>query len=185
MEALRAADDLLVARMRLDHVHADDDCLVHPGGDDDAAALLTPAALALWLRLASKRLPLCRLLALRLRALTALGPRDALALLLGRSLGDGDSLLGRSLLGLLARRLLGLCLGHRRLVAFGDRLRLGLRSLGLGHGRAGLLGRSLGVRLGRSLGGGLGLGLGLGLGGLFRRLFGLLVCLVQLFVCHR
>src|SRR5262245_34626664 len=182
MEALRAADDLLVARMRLYHVHADDDRLVHPGGDDDAAALLAPAALALRLRLARERLALCRLLALRLRALTALGPRDALALLLGRSLGDGDSLLGRSLLGLLARRLLGLCLGHRRLVVFGDRLRGGLRlrSLGLGHGRAGLLGRSLGVRLGRGLGGGLGLGRG----GLFRRLFGLLVCLVLLFVCH-
>src|SRR6476646_1510769 len=40
MELDGAADDLLVARMALDHVHLDDDRLVTGVRDDDAAALL-------------------------------------------------------------------------------------------------------------------------------------------------
>src|SRR5581483_3618367 len=57
VELHRAADDLLVARVRLDHVDLDDDRLVHRTRDDDAAALLRAAALVLGLRQADDRLP--------------------------------------------------------------------------------------------------------------------------------
>src|SRR5690348_10956845 len=47
VELLRAADHLLVLRVRLDRLDADDDRLVHRRRHDDAAAHLAPAALAL------------------------------------------------------------------------------------------------------------------------------------------
>src|ERR671922_717153 len=141
VEALRAPDDLLVLRVRLHDVDADDDRLSHRRRDDDAPPLLAPAALVLRPGQPRDRLALARLLALRRRALTALRPRDALPLLLGRR----DS--RRSLLdGCLLRRGL-LALGR---FGLGDRLGHGL--LGLGHGRTRLLGRSLRVGLGRRLG---------------------------------
>src|SRR5207248_4896354 len=79
VELRRSANDLLVARVRLDRVDLDDDRLVHRARDDDAAALLATAALARGLRQPDDRLPLLRLLALRLRAGRALRAREALA----------------------------------------------------------------------------------------------------------
>src|SRR5918994_6945037 len=87
VELLRAANDLLVARVRLHDVDADDDRLVHRRRDDDAAALLTPAALVFGLRQPGDRLPLGRLLPLGLRTLATLRTRDALPLRLGRDEG--------------------------------------------------------------------------------------------------
>src|SRR5262249_29012950 len=78
------ADDLLVARVRLDRVDLDDDRLVHRVRDDDAAALLPAAAFGLRLRRARDRLPLGGALPLRLRVRVALRARQALALLLLR-----------------------------------------------------------------------------------------------------
>src|SRR5215218_5691524 len=95
VEALGAADDLLVTRVRLHRLDADDDRLVHRGRDDDAATLLAPAALALGLRLPRNGLALARLFALRLRSRAALGPRDTLALLLHARHGGRLFLLGR------------------------------------------------------------------------------------------
>src|SRR5919108_5443049 len=66
VELRRTADDLLVARVRLDRVDLDDDRLVHRARDHDAAALLAAAALVLRLREPSDRLARLRLLALRL-----------------------------------------------------------------------------------------------------------------------
>src|SRR5919108_2896843 len=87
VELRRAANDLLVARVRLDRVHLHHDRLVHRARDDDAAALLAAAALVLGLRQARDRLARLRALALRPRARRALDPRQALALplRLGRS----------------------------------------------------------------------------------------------------
>src|SRR5439155_19689990 len=76
VELDRAADDLLVARVRLDHVDLDDDRLVAVVGHDDAAALLPAAALVVRLLGPRDRLARRRLLALRLRALPALRARD-------------------------------------------------------------------------------------------------------------
>src|SRR5215210_9530226 len=89
MELRRAADDLLVARVRLDRVDLDHDRLVHRARNDDAAALLAPAALVLGRRLADDRAPFGGTLALRLRVLVALRARQALALrlVLGRLRG--------------------------------------------------------------------------------------------------
>src|SRR5437868_2818756 len=56
VELRRAPDDLLVARMRLHRVDADDDRLLRRVGDDDAPALLAAATLGLGLRLAGERL---------------------------------------------------------------------------------------------------------------------------------
>src|SRR6186713_754458 len=64
VELRRAADDLLVPRVRLHRVHADDDRLVHRARDDDAAAFLAPASVAHGLRHAGDRLAALRLLAL-------------------------------------------------------------------------------------------------------------------------
>src|SRR6266542_2855275 len=72
MELRRAADHLLVAPVRLHRVDLDDDRLVHRVGDDDAAPLLTPAALVLGLLEPHDRLVRRGLLALRLRPLAAL-----------------------------------------------------------------------------------------------------------------
>src|SRR5919198_4814717 len=66
------ADDLLVARVRLDRVDLDDDRLVHRTGDDDATALLAAATLGLRLRRPRDRLALGRALPHRLRALPTL-----------------------------------------------------------------------------------------------------------------
>src|SRR6266540_764795 len=110
VELRAAADDLLVARVRLDRVDLDDDRLVHRAGDDDAAALLAAAALGLRLGRARDRLALGRALPQGLWTLPALCARNVLALLLlfrhrGRL---GRSLLGGSLrLRLGCRRLLG------------------------------------------------------------------------------
>src|SRR3954466_8838314 len=73
VELRRAADHLLVLRVRLDRVPADDDRFVHRRRDDDAAALLVAAAVALGLRQARDRLALSGLLTLRLGVLVALG----------------------------------------------------------------------------------------------------------------
>src|SRR6266540_3923201 len=79
VELLRAADHLLVARVQLDHVDLDDDRLVHRVRDDDAAALLPAAALALRLVLARDRLPLALdTRACGLRPLAAVATRDVL-----------------------------------------------------------------------------------------------------------
>src|SRR4051812_46085553 len=58
MELGRAADHLLVARVRAHGLDLDHDRLVHRGRDDDAAALLAPAALVLGLREPRDRLAL-------------------------------------------------------------------------------------------------------------------------------
>src|SRR5437763_16196814 len=158
VELRAAANDLLVARMRLDRVDLDDDRLVHRARDDDAAALLAPATLGLRLRRPADRLALGRALAHGLRALPALRARDVLALLL--LLGHGCRLGRRLLLGG------SLCLGC---------LFLGCRLFGRGLFGSRLFGRSLfdSLSLGRSL---LGRGL-------FDRLsFGCLF--VLLFVSH-
>src|SRR5215218_2500742 len=184
VELLRPADNLLVARMRLDGLHLDDDRLVHRARDDDAAPLLAATAIGLGLRRPRDRLALGGTLARRFRPLTAQRARDALLLALrlrpGRGLDGGGELLGGRLFG---HRLLGDgLLGHGLL---GGRL-LGDGLLGrrfLGHGLLGgrlrsrrlLSGRLLGHRLlvGSSLRhrlGGCGL-LVLGRGGLGGRLF--------------
>src|SRR5919109_3535803 len=67
VELAGAADDLLVHRVRLHRVHADDDRLVHPVRDDDASPLLPRTTLVVWLRKADYRLPLGGLLATGLR----------------------------------------------------------------------------------------------------------------------
>src|SRR6266702_4817215 len=61
VELRRAPDHLLVAGMLLLRLDPDDDRLVHRARDDDAAALLLAAELALGLRLAGDRLALLRL----------------------------------------------------------------------------------------------------------------------------
>ena len=77
-----APDDLLVLRMRLDHVDLDDDRLVHRARDDDAAPLLAAAAVVLGLRLADDRLPLAgRGGAARARLLRTQRAREPLLLL--------------------------------------------------------------------------------------------------------
>src|SRR5688500_12356852 len=121
LEALRAADDLLVARVGLDRVDLDHDRLVALVRNDGAEPLLAAAELALGLRQADDRLAFRRLLALDatlLRARTERA-RQALALRLRAGLrggggglggGLGGRLLGGSLLcrgGLLGDRLLG------------------------------------------------------------------------------
>src|SRR5262249_58075975 len=78
VELHAAADDLLVARVRLDRVDLHDDRLVHRVRDDDAAALLTAAALRLRLRCARNRLALRWSFSRRLRVRVALGARQAL-----------------------------------------------------------------------------------------------------------
>src|SRR5438105_5021982 len=76
MELDRAADDLLVLRVRLDDVDLDDDRLVALVGDDYAAAFLTPCGVGRGLLGPDDRLPRLRLLARRLRARAALRPRN-------------------------------------------------------------------------------------------------------------
>src|SRR5919197_4123370 len=80
VELRRAADDFLVARVRLDRVDLDHDRLVHRARDDDAPALLPAAALALRLRQPGDWLARLRALAPRPRAWTPLHARQALAL---------------------------------------------------------------------------------------------------------
>src|SRR5206468_7236865 len=82
VELDRAADDLLVLGVALDHVDLDDDRLVALVGDDDAAALLAPAELGLRLRNPRDRLAGRRLLARRLRPRAARRARDVLERLL-------------------------------------------------------------------------------------------------------
>src|SRR2546423_15613402 len=72
VELRRAADDLLVARVRLERVDLDDDRLVHRAGDDHAAPLLPAAAVVLGLRQPDDRLAGPRTLAPGLRAPAAL-----------------------------------------------------------------------------------------------------------------
>src|SRR5919197_3052160 len=89
VELARATNDLLVDRVRLHRVDADDDRLVHRRGDDDTAPLLALAAHVLGLRKPGDRLPLRRALALRLRTLTPLRSREPLLLrLAGRLRGS-------------------------------------------------------------------------------------------------
>src|SRR6187549_3382374 len=82
VELRRAADDLLVPRVRLHRVDLDHDRLVHRARDDNASALLATTALALWLGEADDRLARGRPLAHWLRTLATLCPRKALPLLL-------------------------------------------------------------------------------------------------------
>src|SRR6476469_8996294 len=119
VELLRAADHLLVLRVRLDRVDPDDDRLVHRRRDDDAAAVLVSATLRIRLREPGDGLPLARRLPLGPGVLVSLTTRKPLALRLGASHSLWTRLLGRSLvrrrfrsvpgLGdwLLARRLCG------------------------------------------------------------------------------
>src|SRR5919106_3714575 len=192
-------DDLLVHRVHLHDVHANDDRLVRTCRDDRALSLLPAAALVLRLRKARDRLSLGRALAGRLRALPAERARQALPLPLrgiGSANGGGLVRVGRSRgrpfswllrwLGLRCRLLgrLGLSRG-----LFG---RLGLRLAGLLGRRAfdGLLAR-------RGLSGCLGLllraaghvafrrpldGQILGVGHAFGRVGGLR--LLRFFLCH-
>src|SRR6185312_10577341 len=184
VELRRAADDLLVARVRLHGVDLDHDRLVHRIRDDDAAALLAPAALVVGLRQPHDRAALGRALALRLRVLVPLRARHALALRLGTGLRR-SRLFGGRLVGVgLCCRLFSSRLFSRRLFGrgllgsglFGRRLlrwRLfSRRLLSRGLLRCRRLSLRLGGRLLRSglLGGSLGLGLRL-----FRSLFGCLV----------
>src|SRR6266508_2099842 len=149
MEPVRAADDLLVARMRLHRLDAHDDRLLHCARDDDAAPLLARAPPCdTRTRSVGDRLAALGRLALGARAQPALAP--GLPLRLGRALGSGG--LGRRL-DLGGRRLLG-----RRLLGGGllGRRFLGRRFLGrrlLGRRLLGLLRRYLGndLRFDRSL----------------------------------
>src|SRR6266516_3604320 len=131
VQLARPSDDLLVARVRLQRLDADDDRLVHRARDDDAAALLAAAAQRRRLRLPDDRLSCLGRLALGPRALPALASGNPLALRLddaargwGRSLDDGrfgDRLgLGRGL-----RLLGGRSLFPNRLGRFGFCDRLG------------------------------------------------------------
>src|SRR5262249_40395905 len=97
VELHAAADDLLVARVRLDRVDLHDDRLVHRVRDDDAAALLTAAALRLPLRWAGNWLAARWSFSRPPRVRVALGARQALPLLLRLRdrLGRGRSCLGR------------------------------------------------------------------------------------------
>src|SRR5215212_5261221 len=163
VELLRPADDLLVARMRLDRLHLDDDGLVHRARHDNAAPLLATTAIGLGLRRPRDRLALGGTLARRFRPLTAQRARDALLLALrlrpGRGLDGGGGLLGGRLFGhrllgdgllghgLLGGRLLGgRLLGHRLLGGSSLRHRLGGCGL-LVLGRGGLGGRLFDGRL--------------------------------------
>src|SRR5215211_6078909 len=174
VELLRPADNLLVARMRLDGLHLDDDRLVHRARDDDAAPLLAATAIGLGLRRPRDRFALGGTLARRFRPLTAQRARDALLLALrlrpGRGLDGGGGLLGHGLLGgrLLGGRLLGDGLLGRRFLGhglLGGRLRSRRLVSGRPLGHRLLVGSSLRHRLG-----GCGL-LVLGRGGLGGRLF--------------
>src|SRR5581483_9205604 len=118
MELDRAADDLLVPRMLLDHVHLDDDRLVHRARDDDAAALLRAAALVLRLRQPDDGLPLGSRRVHTAALLGAQGARKMLALLLRPGLSR------RSLSRSLSRRFRGGAGGS-----------LGIRTVGRGSGR--------------------------------------------------
>src|SRR5207249_878565 len=102
VELDRAADHLLVLRVRADRLDLHDDRLVHRIGHDDAAALLTPAAVVLRLRLAGDRLALRRDLTLRPRLLRTQRARQPLAFGLRSRLGSARCL-GRPL----CRRTLG------------------------------------------------------------------------------
>src|SRR5215212_4076107 len=164
VELLRPADNLLVARMRLDGLHLDDDRLVHRARDDDAAPLLAATAIGLGLRRPRDRFALGGTLARRFRPLTAQRARDALLLALrlrpGRGLDGGGGLLGGRLFG---HRLLGDGLLGGRLL--GGRILVGRLLSGRRLGYRLLVGSSLRHRLG-----GCGL-LVLGRGGLGGRLF--------------
>src|SRR5690348_10709689 len=118
VELDRAANDLLVPRVLLDHVHLDDDRLVHRARDDDAAALLAAPAVVLGLRQAHDRLALGCGHVHAPPLLGALGARKPLALLLGPGLSR------RSLSRSLSRRFRGGAGGS-----------LGIRTVGRGSGR--------------------------------------------------
>src|SRR5437764_12233215 len=118
VELARAANDLLVPRVRLEGVDLDHDGLVHGARDDDATALLAPAARMLGLGQTGDRAPFGGAFTLRLRVLVALGAREPLALPLRAGLG-------RSGLRLRSRRFGRCC----RLLRLGGRLR-GFRLLG-------------------------------------------------------
>src|SRR6478735_2658799 len=85
-------DDLLVSLVRADHVDLDDDRLVHRARDDDAAALLAPAAVVVRLRLADDRLALSARRVARPRLLRTQPARETLAFLLRLGLGRGGRL---------------------------------------------------------------------------------------------
>src|SRR5688500_13138045 len=101
MEALRAADDLLVAAVGLDRVDLDDDRLVALVRDDRAETLLAAAELVLGLREADDRLALGRLLALDAALLRARAQSagEVLALRLRTGLRRGLGGRGRDLGG--------------------------------------------------------------------------------------
>ena len=115
--------------MALDHVDLDDDRLVALVGDDDAAALLAPAALGLGLLGAGDRLARRGLLAHGLRARAARRARDVLAraLLLGRR-AAGSSAVSASAAGASA------AVSAARTPRLGSRLCLGV---GLGVSASG------------------------------------------------
>src|SRR6266487_1668442 len=136
MEFRGAANDLLVARVRLHGVDAYDDRLVHRARDDDATTLHAAAAVALGLRKPRDGLAAFDLLSLRLRALPALAPR-----LSSRLRGPPDGLGRRSRLGRWSRSLLAL--GGRGLFRFRERLFGGRLLLGGSFLGGRLLGRSL------------------------------------------
>src|SRR5829696_10463714 len=89
VELLRAPDDLLVLRVRLDRVDLDHDRLVALVRDDRALALLAAAELLLGPRDARDRLPLGGLLALDAALLRTERTRQPLALRLRAGLRRG------------------------------------------------------------------------------------------------
>src|SRR5215212_6742250 len=82
VEPGRAADDLLVLRMRLHRIDAHDDGLVHRARDDNTPTLLAASPRMLGLGLARDRLALGRPLAPRLRMPMAQRARQPLPLFL-------------------------------------------------------------------------------------------------------
>src|SRR6188472_4165777 len=110
MELDAPPDDLLVPRVRLHDVDADDEGLLHRVGDDGALALLATPTLVLGALEPNDRLPLGRGHALRPRPLRALRAREALLLRLRprlrsrRWLLGGRPGLGFGLCGRLGRR---------------------------------------------------------------------------------
>src|SRR6266568_347842 len=128
VELRRAPDHLLVARVHLQRVDADDDRLLHRARDDDAAPLLRAAALAFRLGESGDRLSRLRLLARGLGSLAALRARYALSLppSLHRGLGGSGFRFGLRLGCRLDRHLLGLGFDDRLELRLRGRLRLGL-----------------------------------------------------------
>ena len=206
VEPRRAADDLLVARVRL-HVSTRTTIVLSIArGDDDAAALLAPAALVLGLRQPRDRLALRRAARASASALAALGARHALLFGFGSETAGAAASAGASSRGSPASAAGSSGGAPRQALVLGRRLGLGRGLRGSGSSARGLSARRLGglsaararppePRLGLGspaglLGSGLlgvgllGRSLGLGRRLLVLRLLGLFVVSFSVFVSH-